>query len=86
MVHNFVEAVVGSLNRSFQPLFHGFALELQYRDALPQIERKAHHSNRQCKRRNYVTDGHTFAELKCVSERLNFGACLATGLFRVVIV
>ena len=80
MRHDFVEAVVGSFNRSLQPLFRGFTLELQYRDALPQIERKAHHSNRQCKRRNYVTDGHTLAELKCVSERLYFGACLATKL------
>ena len=45
MRHDFVEAVVGSFNRSFQPLFYGFALEL-----------------------------------KCVSEQLNFGVCLATKL------
>jgi hypothetical protein len=44
------------------------------------LARKAHHSSRQCKRRNYVTDGHTFAELKCVSERLIFGECFATKL------
>ena len=80
MVHDFIELAVSSFNRSFQPLLHGFTLELQYRDALPQVERKAHHSSRQCKRRNYVTDGHTFAELKCVSERLIFGECFATKL------
>ena len=84
MVHDFIELAVGSFNHSLQPLLYGFTLELQYRDALPQVERKAHHSSRQCKRRNYVTDGHTFAELKCVSERLYFGACFATKLFRRV--
>ncbi len=80
MGHDFVETVVNSFNRSLQPLFRGFALELQYRDALPQIERETQHSSRQCNCRNYVADGHTFAELKCVSERLYFGVCFATKL------
>ena len=80
MIHNFIELAIGSFNHSFQPLFRGFTLELKDGNRFAKVERKAHHSSRQCNGCNYVTDGHTFAELKCVSERLNFGECFATKL------
>ena len=82
MVHDFIELAVSSFNHSLQPFFRGFTPELKAGNSLAKVERKAHHSSRQCNGCNYVTDGHTFAELKCVSERLYFGACFATKLFR----